>query len=340
VPKAPPSERIPYFDNARFLLIVLVVIGHAVEPAISQVAFLRHLHITIYFFHIPLLALLSGAFARRARRGLLRDITDLLVPYVAFQLLYTLADTLSGGRETFSPSLITPTFLTWYLLSLFCWRWLARVFQGLPLAIPLAFALGIGVGYVDAFDYRLSLSRTAVFFPFFLIGVRIPLERFAGLATPRARIAGGLFLALLLAEVIWWDPRFDPNWLYGGYPYSGILTGQLWVGGLVRLAIYGLACVAGVAFLCLVPRGRRFFTVWGARSLGAYLLHGLLVEAAIGFGVYELDLSQPWRQAALVAAAVGVAMVLSSRAAFAAVRALGGQSWLGRWMAAKAGGEG
>jgi fucose 4-O-acetylase-like acetyltransferase len=338
VSTAPPSQRIPYFDNARFLLIVLVAVGHAVEPAVSQVAFLRHLHIAIYTFHVPLLAALSGVFARRARRGLVRDVTDLLIPYLVFQILYSVADLLAGGRETLHISLLTPTFLTWYLLSLFAWRWLARLVEGLPLALPLVFLVGIGAGYLEPLDYRLSLSRTVVFFPFFLIGARLPRDAFTEMTTKWFRIAGGLFLALLLAEIVWWDPQFDLHWLYGGIPYSGISTGAPWIGGVVRAGFYALACVAGAAFLSLVPRGRRFFTVWGARSLGAYLLHGLLVEAAIGFGVYELDLSQPWRQAALVAAAVAVAMVLSSRPAFATARALGGQSWLGRWVAVRFGG--
>jgi fucose 4-O-acetylase-like acetyltransferase len=324
------SSRIPYYDNARFLLIALVVVGHAVEPAYEQVPLLRHLHLAIYSFHIPVLALLSGIFARRARRGVLRDVTGLLVPYLVFQVLYSAADTYAGGRDTFSVSLLTPTFLTWYLLSLFCWRWLVRVFDRIPLSIPLAFAAGIAVGYLEPVDYRLSLSRTVVFFPFFLIGVRWPRDLHLQLATGRTRVAAGLFLVLMFVELAWWDPRLDPTWLYGGYPYSGILTGPLWLGGLLRAGFYALACVAGVAFLCLVPVRWGFYTVWGARSLGAYLLHGLLVKGCVGLGLYQANLDRPWAQAALVTAAVAITMLLSSRPAFVLARALGGQPWLDR----------
>ncbi len=332
----PPPQRIAYIDNARFLLICLVVVGHAVEPAVGQVDFLRHLHIAIYSFHIPLFAFLSGYFADRARRGLLRDVTGLLVPYLVFQVLYSVADFYAGGRETFFVSLITPTYLTWYLVSLLCWRWMARVFERIPLAIPVAFALGVGVGYLEFVDYRLSLSRTVVFFPFFLIGARVPRAFFQRLGGMKLRIAAGLLLAALLVEVVWWDPRLELDWFYGGQPYAAMMTGGVGIGGVVRLAIYGTAVVAGGAFLCLVPASGTFFSVWGTRSLGAYLVHGLLVKASVAGGLFELDLSPPWAQAALVAAAVAVAMLLSTRPAALATRAVVGQPWLdrafgGRW---------
>lgn len=335
--RRPPQERIPYIDNARFLLICLVVVGHAVEPAVGQVDFLRHLHIAIYTFHIPLLAFLSGYFADRARRGVVRDITGLLVPYLVFQVLYSVADFYAGGRDTLQISLLTPTYLTWYLLSLFCWRWMIRVFDRIPLAIPLSFALGIGVGLLEFADYRLGLSRTVVFFPFFLIGARVPRDFFVRTRDLRLRIAAGVLLALLLVEVVWWDPRFELDWLYSGQPYAAMMSGPIWIGGAVRLAIYVTAAVAGAAFLCVVPASGRFFTVWGGRSLGAYLLHGLLVKAAVGLGMFEGDLSPAWAQAALVAAAVALTMLLSTRPAQLATRAAGGQPWLDRALARRLG---
>ena len=337
--RRPPQERIAYIDSARFLLICLVVVGHAVEPAVGDVGFLRHLHIGIYSFHIPLVAFLSGYFADRARRGVVRDITGLLVPYLVFQVLYSVADFYAGGRETLRIDLLTPTYLTWYLVSLFCWRWVARVFDRIPLAIPVAFALGIGVGYLEFADYRFSLSRTVVFFPFFLIGTRVPRDFFTRLGSLRLRAAAGLLLLLLLVEVVWWDPGLELDWLYGGQPYAAMMSGPPWIGGVVRLAIYTVACVVGGAFLCLVPASRRFFTGWGARSLGAYLLHGLLVKAAVGLGLFEQDLQPPWAQAALVAIAVAVAMLLSTRPAWLAARALVGQPWVDRAMAARPAGR-
>jgi len=339
VSQAPPQPRIAFHDNARFLLIALVVVGHAVEPAQGEVPLLRHLHLGIYTFHIPLLAFLSGVFAVRARRGLLRDVTGLLVPYLVFQVLYSAASIWAGEREGSWISPLTPVFLTWYLVSLFCWRWLARIFERVPLSIPLALLVGIAAGFLDPLDYRLSLSRTVVFFPFFLIGLRAPADLPARLAGHRTAVVGAVFLALLFAQIAWWDPRLDPAWLYGGLPYSALLTGPAWVGGLVRAAIYGLALVGGLSFLCLVPTKTTFFTAWGSRSLGAYLLHGLLVKAAGALGLYELDLQRPWAQAALVTAALALAMLLSSRVAHRLTRALVGQPWLDRFVRQRAGRE-
>ena len=64
----------------------------------------------------------------------------------------------------------TPYWLLWYLLSLAGWRLLLPVFARLKRPLTFAVALAVAVGCASEVGYYLSLSRTLVFFPMFVLG--------------------------------------------------------------------------------------------------------------------------------------------------------------------------
>ncbi|NED86411.1 hypothetical protein G3I76_40765, partial [Streptomyces sp. SID11233] len=45
--------RDPFFDNAKYLAIVLVAIAHSWEPLLASSRPLRALYLTVYAFHMP-----------------------------------------------------------------------------------------------------------------------------------------------------------------------------------------------------------------------------------------------------------------------------------------------
>lgn len=57
-------KRESYFDNAKFILIFLVVFGHFLQTFIADYAGVRVLYIYIYTFHMPAFVLISGFFAK------------------------------------------------------------------------------------------------------------------------------------------------------------------------------------------------------------------------------------------------------------------------------------
>ena len=60
--------RNPYFDNAKAILIILVVIGHIIEPFIEDIYTLKIIYEFIYTFHMPAFILLSGYFFKTYQR--------------------------------------------------------------------------------------------------------------------------------------------------------------------------------------------------------------------------------------------------------------------------------
>lgn len=62
---APKSGgRNPFFDNAKYLAIVLVAMGHAWEPLTDGSRAAEAFYMTVYTFHMPAFIIISGYFSR------------------------------------------------------------------------------------------------------------------------------------------------------------------------------------------------------------------------------------------------------------------------------------
>src|SRR5699024_10544651 len=83
-----------------------------------------------------------------------------------------------------------PQWSLWFLFSLFSWHMLLYWFKKIPAVLGVAIAVEIGliVGYFGEIGHTFSLSRTFVFFPFFLIGYWLKEEHVMLLKTKAAKI--------------------------------------------------------------------------------------------------------------------------------------------------------
>ncbi len=59
-----PKERVAYLDNARYWVMLLVVIGHSLTQFVAMDS-ARAVYVWIYAFHMPFFILISGYTARR-----------------------------------------------------------------------------------------------------------------------------------------------------------------------------------------------------------------------------------------------------------------------------------
>src|SRR5688572_26292294 len=188
-------------DNVKLFLIVLVVVGHAIEPVIGASRVLKALYDFIYVFHMPLFVGLAGHFARAElkaedRRKLLATT---LLPYLLFQLLYRALDVFTSANGTFAYQPMTPYWILWFLFSLLWWR------ASLPFVLHVRWAPAVVVivallaGATPQVSYFFSLSRTLVFFPFFLLGHLTPRAWLEKAAPVRQRVAAAIGLGCLAA---------------------------------------------------------------------------------------------------------------------------------------------
>ncbi|WP_413375303.1 acyltransferase family protein [Alkalihalobacillus sp. 1P02AB] len=274
------QNRNPYFDNVKFFLIFLVVVGHVISPLKGQEDFLFDLYAMIYIFHMPAFILISGYFSKGYKKKgyLQKTFKKILIPYFIFQIFYSIFYYLNGDKGL-SFELFSPHWTLWFLLSLFTWNVLLYVFgKWRWLGLFIATAIGVGIGFIESVGTWMSLSRTFVFFPFFFLGFLLSKENFEKLKQYKYSPHIGIFVLLsVFIIVVEFFPEGGIPWLFGSQSYVEMGRGYV-IDAAVRLAQYIGTLVVLVAFMAVVPNKEYSFTIIGQRTMSIYLLHGIIIQ--------------------------------------------------------------
>jgi fucose 4-O-acetylase-like acetyltransferase len=282
-------ERNAFFDNAKLLLIFFVVFGHMIQPYIDGSVGLHTLYTWIYTFHMPAFIFLAGFFAKGfGSKGYILNLSKkLLLPYVIFQLIYSSYYYLIGKSEWLT-DIFYPHWSLWFLISLFSWHILLYWFKKLPIyaSLLLAITLGIVVGYLAGVGQFFSLSRTFVFFPFFLLGYWLKEEHVMALKRKSFRYAS-IGVMTLIAIAIYVAPEVNTGWLLASKSYFDL--GMEEFGGIARLMVYVTSTLMAASVLAWVPSKRLMITKYGERTLYVYLLHGFFIQYFREYNVFHVS---------------------------------------------------
>ncbi|MFC2948961.1 acyltransferase family protein [Virgibacillus sediminis] len=304
-------ERNAFFDNAKVLLIFLVVFGHIIQPFTSESQGMNTLYLWIYTFHMPAFILLSGFFAKGyGNKGYVMKLAKkLLLPYFIFQTLYTGYFFLIGNDDWLN-GLFYPHWSLWFLFSLFCWHMLLYWFKKIPapLSILLAVQIGLIVGYFGDIGHTFSLSRTFVFFPFFLTGYWTSEKQIMQVKRQGVKIAS-IGIMAIVAVAIYFAPDFSSGWLLASKSYGQL--GAAEAGGLFRFVVYVTAVLMTISVLAWVPKHHTWYTDIGTRTLYVYLLHGFFIQFFRAADLFKVN--NVFDVLGLAAISALIVLLLSSR---------------------------
>lgn len=314
-----PTDRIALWDNARLVLIVLVVFGHLLESLRDDTA-IKTVYRVLYSFHVPAFILVSGWFARsepldaRALRGPLR----LVVAWLAAEAGWALWRGLRGHRPFPEEFPVTQSWTLWFLVALAAMRILLPYVAQLrfPLAVAVVGALAAGLSSSIGLEY--SASRILALLPFFVLGWwlrRAGLERAAWFRSPRRRVragaAGAALLTVLAVLALTRMPGFTDQLLFWRRSYEGEGYGDA-RGAVLRLAFLAIGAVLTLALLILLPRGSHWFSALGRNTLPVYLLHPPAVVALRRAHLDDAIAALPGAMGILLGLAVLATLVLAS----------------------------
>ena len=318
-----PRRRVPFWDNARYACIVLVVLGHAIQRLTYDSSIAMALYLSFYAFHMPAFAIIAGYFSKSTpptRRQMSRVITDILVPYVIFELLWTLTKWLVEGRA--NPNLTEPSWTLWFLLALGIFRLVLPYLALLRWPLVWSLLISIGVGYLPNVNSTFSLSRTLGFLPFFLLGwwlrehdivTRFRLIDFR----PWWLRATAVIVLGLNAFVAWnwvelWASIDLDEWFFYDDSYSTLGNDQWWAGG-ARLLLIVIGIVLTAAFFVLIPRSTQWWTRFGQYTMYVYLLHSFVLYPFRESGILrEAEPTWIWGPTVVVLS-VAIALVLATK---------------------------
>lgn len=299
--------------NLRFMLIVCVFVGNAIEPLIAQNPAVKTLFLWIFTFHMPLFVFVTGYFAKTNLFGQQgsKTLKQIAIQYVIFQTIYSMLDAFVFQIPGTHHSFFAPYWLLWFLVSHLCWRLIlmAVLKFNVKYAVIISIILGVCIGYLQVEGTWLSISRTFVYLPFFMIGYFIRIERIVNFFSPVRRIFGILFSLTLFVILLQYTEFLNPRWFYGSFTFGQIGEAD-WSAGFTRLLLYGLQFIASLAFLAWIPQRESRLTDWGRRTLYVFLLHGLIVRFAVYFGVYSYILN-PLSIVLLISAAILFTILLA-----------------------------
>jgi fucose 4-O-acetylase-like acetyltransferase len=318
---APARVRVPLWDNARFIAIYLVVAGHAVQRMAGELDAALAVYLFIYSFHIPLFVLVSGHFAkaRLETKDLKRLISDLLIPYLIFETIWSVVQWIVEGNDTVN--FVNASWTLWFLLALILWRLVLPVIAILRFPLLWSTVAAVAAGYTEDLDNTLALSRTVQLLPFFVLGWQLKRQR-AGerwQEAPQRTVAlvrtGAALLLVAVATIIvvglpLWREETVKDFFFANEAYQRFGYTEWWA-GLVRLGVIALSALLCLAVLALIPRRQTWFTPLGAATLYVYLLHTFLLYPLRETGTLADYATVPGLILALVLAAA-ITLLLSS----------------------------
>jgi fucose 4-O-acetylase-like acetyltransferase len=255
-------------DAQKGALILLVVFCHILEvfqgwanPVL--VLLLR----PVYAFHMPAFIMIAGRMAKAAAP--IRRILPTLLSYLAFQVLYSLP---SLASLRIRHIVAYPFWIMWFLLSMCLWYIAAPIIARSRYAVSISVIVALLAGFLPFDGYILSLSRTAVFLPFFVAGHVHDYgwqHRIRHCPLPIA----GVTATLLIASINFF--AVDGDWLRGALTYRQMNVDP--ITGLLSRAMLLL-----VAFLLIICFSRgigpvRWLARYGRHTLPVYLLHAAIL---------------------------------------------------------------
>lgn len=247
------------WDNAKGLLIFLVVFGHFLSGNTNHSGALLVLTV-IYSFHMPAFAFISGFFTREKY-----DFRKLLTAYVIFNGLFLFYRLYEDGSFT----LIQPYYVCWYLIALIVWRFLTPRIAKFRFTLPVLLLVSLLCGFSSEITNNFALARILSFWPFFMSGYLLQKKDISKLRKKYSPLFGQAFGLFFLVSIIQGSTQFhitSADYTMMPYPEPASV--------FLRMILFACAGFAILSILFSMPDSKiLFISSWGRNSMSIFLLH-------------------------------------------------------------------
>ena len=279
------------FDNLKCLLIFLVVYGHFIEnfQSIYASESTRIVYQFIYLFHMPGFVFVSGYFARKGDGKIFEKVLlNQIVPLFFFQLVFEIFHCVVFHEFSGKTLDLAPYWILWYLLSLAFWRISFQLLYKIRFLLVISVVFALVAGMVNSIGYPLSVSRTVVLFPFFVLGNIFKengiVEKIkSGRFFPVYAVLSVLVLTGALVYVS--EVKLHYGLYLNSYSYKALK--MAWEEGMLYRFInlaWGFLCIA--ALIVLTPQKRCFASKIGKNSMIPYIMQFFFLKSLL---IYRFD---------------------------------------------------
>lgn len=291
LPKMPAQakERDYWFDNAKAILIILVVVAHMAENLVSGTSFeggkpawLITLYRGIYIFHMPVFLVVSGRFAKNRinRNDWVTVINKLIVPYLVLQTVMMVFYSFTGYASVSGFSYLSPLFGTWYIITIAVYQLITPHFRKVKGFFVISLIVAIGMQFGEAVP-KGGFMRLFTYYPFFLVGYLTADWDLSFCKKTWFRILSVMAFVVLFA-VVWIKPSYFP---VGALTLKRVYTAAAeffkgmgeWEFLAYTLCHYAVGILFFFFIMGITPAKKNFFTHVGTQSTYVYMLHLFII---------------------------------------------------------------
>ena len=289
--------RIYLFDNIKFLAILLVVIGHAINFMTEADGNMleKSLFLTIYSIHMPLFIFISGLFLRpmdKSTKFPKQKVISYILIGIVLRIMMSLLRLILGKNMSYSLLDMYDSF-AWFMWAIAVFITLMWIFREYNTKIILLLSLLIGcmAGYDKFLGDKFALMRIAVFLPFFVAGYMIKPEQLLNLLSKTWVKVVSIFVAVGFIALFFINTDIYQYLrpMFTGRNSFEVLVEREIFGGLIRLLCYAISSLFGLSVMSLVPnKNLGIITKTGTKTLQIYFWHQVFLVLLSHFEVYEL----------------------------------------------------
>lgn len=266
------KKRIAWWDNVRFILVMLVVMGHFADNFVNELDAYKSVFLFIYSFHMPLFFFISGNL--HSEHKIIEKCLFYFSVGFLLKIVLSFSFQIIGDLPRFS--LLSDIFTPWYMFAMIAFVLITYVLkdQNKIYILVISVLLACFTGLDSTIGDTLYLSRIVVFFPFYWVGTMIKTETLLRLKKRFWKKIISLFVVILWIYFCFTyiDDLYFLRLLFTGRnSFSKIIFEY---GPLVRLLCYSLSALVSLSIMLLIPANYiDGFSNMGERSLHVYFWH-------------------------------------------------------------------
>lgn len=283
------NKRIPYWDNVKFFLMMLVVVGHFMPNDTEKMLIAYRF---IYIFHMPVFLFVAGIFFKIEATDVKKRVSGFIALGTVSNVIWFLLNNYLFFEST-KKFYVTNFYvfravsISWYCFSLAICTVLAYFMKNIKWQAVLFISLIVGLfsSYDALIMQSITLGKTASWFVYFYVGTLLSkykknITQFA--SKPCVKVIA--LFAFVACIFIAYATRY--NEVFSILRSSGTFTASVQgVSWREKSIAYIVTTIVSVAFLLVVPtRSIKLITRCGQSTLQVFFWHIIVRTVIFYFG--------------------------------------------------------
>lgn len=269
------NKRNYLFDNLKGFLIICVIIGNSIEYANPSCIDLHYFLLTLYTFHMPLFAFISGYFSEKSKRSTQEKVINILKIYVGAQIFYFILNRYIFGESSFKLKLFSPSWTMWYFISLMSWYIISDFIKDKKKWFIFSIIASLLIGLDSSVDGHVSISRTFFFLPIFIAGMSFSNGKLEKLQKNRFTLG---ILSILILIILYILKDSTPLELFFEYDKYTSFFDSAYYPAAMRIFHYIGAFTIGAFIISIAPKTKTYLSKIGEFSIVMYLSHAAVIK--------------------------------------------------------------